>query len=48
MKRVIPAGGLAAAFVASAVATVELYNAQGETEKCMIVDKKPTDASMTS
>jgi hypothetical protein len=46
--RLIAAAGLVTAFVAPALAADEFYIAQDvKTKKCTIVDKKPTDASMT-
>jgi hypothetical protein len=46
--RLIAAAGLVAAFVAPALAADEFYVAQDvKTKKCTIVDKKPTDTSMT-
>jgi hypothetical protein len=46
--RVIAAAGLVVAFAAPALAADEFYVAQDvKTKKCTIVDKKPTDTSMT-
>jgi hypothetical protein len=46
--RVIGAACLVAAFAAPALAADEFYIAQDvKTKKCTIVDKKPTDTSMT-
>jgi hypothetical protein len=46
--RLFAAAGLVAAFVAPALAADEFYVAQDvKTKKCTIVDKKPTDTSMT-
>jgi hypothetical protein len=46
--RLIAAAGLVVAFVAPALAADEFYIAQDvKTKKCTIVDKKPTDTSMT-
>jgi hypothetical protein len=46
--RLFAAAGLVAAFVAPALAADEFYVAQDvKTKKCAIVDKKPTDTSMT-
>jgi hypothetical protein len=46
--RLIAAAGLVVAFVAPALAADEFYVTQDvKTKKCTIVDKKPTDTSMT-
>jgi hypothetical protein len=46
--RLIAAAGLVVAFAAPALAADEFYIAQDvKTKKCTIVDKKPTDTSMT-
>jgi hypothetical protein len=46
--RLIAAAGLVVAFTAPAFAADEFYVVQDvKTKKCTIVDKKPTDTSMT-
>jgi hypothetical protein len=46
--RMIAAAGLVTAVVAPALAADEFYIAQDvKTKKCTIVDKRPTDSSMT-
>ena len=46
--RLIAAAGLVVAFAAPALAADEFYITQDvKTKKCTIMDKKPTDTSMT-